>query len=213
MREIGILVIATALLAPVAAADETRADCERGQQWFGYQSTDAIRAEYARRGSPGGLAVCEGEHWDGQDGVDPARPCAPEDAACQGMDPNEGPADGPPLAATARASRGEREAYASANVLLVGRVALYAGTCATGEDGLEGNSTCAGSRQARLAAYHRDNAPMNAVCVSLSAIGLLRSYCSEADATHAEYVCVSNGMCGRGVGRDNTAVTVESVLP
>lgn len=96
------------LAPPSAGADEAKADCEPGQAWIGYGTTDPIRETWESIPPPIGLRNCEGEHWDGQDSVEPTRapptspPCLEADvdqangvvyvAYCLGSDPNDGSA-------------------------------------------------------------------------------------------------------------------------
>lgn len=224
MRSLLLFVSASLLFAPVAAADENRADCEAGQPWFfaersGVQPTfDAVDDA-----TPGDLAFCEGEQWDGQDSVnDQPASCTgsvsldpPSFALCLGPDPNSAPSDDVNTPLGARASTdGSNEAYVAVNVAFASRVALYVGTCGTGEAGLEGEATCAGSRELRTGLYWRDNTIGN-IIVQLTPRCLLSiTGCgaAENDCDHATYRAEQEG-AGYACGRDNTALGASLLLP
>lgn len=189
---------------------------------------------------------CEGEHWDGQDTVnnettdeptttnDPT--CTPklsETAAndfsvtnCQRADINDN-VDGP----TGRAPLGWRvsgkgsgdgkhqELYVGLDILLVGRAAVYVGTCSDGTKGLEGAEKCdsqssaAHGRATRSAVYLRDNTPDNRLAFIVSSAGITRGEAGEADCSQeAYYQGVEEGNRSR-CQRDNTALTVDALLP
>ncbi|GEM_PF-5078010 len=84
----------------VAAADESKADCEKNVEWYdangvkhddpqpwaGYKDTDPVRSLFyqadASEGNPVYFNNCEGEQWDGQDSVSTYHatddPCQPD---------------------------------------------------------------------------------------------------------------------------------------
>lgn len=187
---------------------------------------------------------CEGEQWDGQDSVNNARDNEPTDTEsncarlsetdprdfaftnCQRADINDN-RDGP----TGRAPLGLRvsgkgsgdgkhqEAYVGLDIALVGRAAVYAGTCSDGSSGLEGESACrsqassAHGREARTGTYVRDNTPGNVLAVIISTAGLTRGEAGEGDCTQEEYYeGVESGNRQKCI-RDNTAVSTEFLLP
>lgn len=224
MRTYVLVLSAALLLAPVAAADEDTADCEEGQPWFfaersGVQPTfDALDAA-----TPGDLALCEGEQWDGQDNVDDQRAACtgtwdldpPFVGLCLDRDPNSAPSDDLNRPLGARASTdGSNEVYTAIHVAFVSRAAIYVGTCGEGEAGLEGQASCAGSRELRTGLYWRDNTFGNMItqltprCL-LSVIGC---YPTEADCDYETYRVeqeVGGGYCDR----DNTAFGASLILP
>ena len=106
------LLMLSILAVPSALADERAPDCEAGQPWIGYGSSEPAREAYDDAGAPGGLATCEGEHWDGQD---PAT----------GADPNAHPSDDALQPGAAGASTGAG-LYAYAHVAFVARAAVHA---------------------------------------------------------------------------------------
>lgn len=226
-----------AAAAPLALADETKADCEPGQQWAGYASTDAQR-ELIQGFTGDAVAPCEGEHWDGQDSVQPAQnPGTDADCGkgqtnanpsaddlfvgwCMAPNPNTGGAD--PLAgnnqpltfrASSKGTSASREAYAGFDIALVGRAVVYAGECQGGGAGLEGASACQGGGQQRAGVYLRDNTPGNVLAQAVSAPGITKGYVSEADCDQATYADGANHNDRTKCGRDNTAVTVQTLLP
>ena len=235
---VSILAAALALVAAplVAAADETDAACEQ-PYWIGYTTTQNVRATYydfVNKDTDPYVNNCEGEHWDGQDQVAPthnpgngsgcsATPSAEGDdvAHCMNNDPNQGSAspssNGQVVVfrvSTKRSTSGA-EAYVGLDIAFVGRAVLYQGACTA--DGSMENHDCdkAGTR---TATYLRDNTDQltsgtNVLATIVSSAGITRGYPSEADCSQATYQqgAVNNDrtLCGR----DNTAITVESVLP
>ena len=210
---------------PSALADEAAAECEEGQPWIGYRTSEPARAtaEPMLEDAGFGFDACEGEQWDGQDAVQPgwSAPCAgylhtvPEEAAagmCLGADPN-GMSGQDPLAPLGfRASTSElREGYLAANVVLVARVAVYVGTCGEDERGLEGETSCQGARELRTGVYARDNTPGNVLATLVQCSTQIICYVSEGDCSHETYV--RSAMTGeRMCGRDNTAFGVSLIL-
>lgn len=239
-----IAILAASLIfvgAPFAAADQTtddtKADCGPGQDWIGYTSTRFVRFAYEDLGSPGGVSTCEGEHWDGQDSVQPNQdpgttaPCAGSDiqgpesffvGLCKRPDPNT-----PVLNAfdsltpvgvrvsgkTSGASY--QELYVGQNIFLVGHSVVYVGHCTGGASGLEGDSSCDGSRQTRTGVYLRDDTPPNALATVVSAAGVTKGHVSEGDCNQQKYedgAYDPNPETARlHCGRDNTAITVETL--
>lgn len=242
MSKITIAIFALGLVTvalPLAAADETKADCEPGQQWIGYQQTDAFRTLVWS--SPVGHKVtpCEGEHWDGQDNVQPGQntgtgpTCTKNKLSgtdpnnfffgnCMNRDPNEGAADptggnGQPL--TFRVSRsaqgGTDETYIALNVGLVGRAVVYVGKCDAGSRNLEGAAGNCASSAYRAGAYIRDDTPPNALAQVISAGGITKGHVSESDCNQTKYAEGANAPNGGDrskCGRENTAITVD-LLP
>lgn len=172
------------------------------------------------------LEACEGEQWDGQDASGPAgpshcpgpssqlRPDAFLLALCGGPDPNPGSGSDPLNPTRARvSSAGLREAYASGHVVFVGRVAVYAGTCAAGEDGLEGSAACSGTRELRTGLYVRDDTPGNMLThVATCWSSVICRPPQETDCSHEAYM--HGAMTGQQLcARDNTAFGVMVILP
>ena len=189
---------------------------------------------------------CEGEHWDGQDSVnndaqdeptttnDPACTPKPSETAaddfsvtnCQRADINDnvdGPTGRAPLAFRASgkgSGDGEhQELYVGLDILLVGRVAVYAGTCSDGTRGLEGQEKCeseasdAHGRSARSAVYLRDNTPDNRLAFIVSSLGITRGEAGEADCSQERYYQGVEDGNRSYCSRDNTAVTADALLP
>ena len=235
-----ILAASMALVsAPYAgAATESDADCEQ-PYWIGYTTTQTIRATYydlVDESSDPYVNTCEGEHWDGQDSVAPTHnpgngqgcfltPSAEGDdfAHCMNSDPNVGAAS--PTSgngqlvvfrvSTKRSTTGA-EAYVGLDIALVGRAAAYQGACTKGGS-LEG-AACDDRADTRTATYLRDNTDQatsgtNVLATLVSALGITKGHPSEADCDQKTYQqgAVENrrDLCGR----DNTAITVETVLP
>lgn len=193
---------------PFAAADETHADCEDGQAFIGYRTTQSLHAAYVTAGSPGGLFVCEGEHWDGQDSVrgdeagttdclqNPQVDPSGFVALCANSDINEGDAD-PTLAASPvafRVSNAGSEAYVGTNIFSVGRAVVY-----TDGEGMVG-------------IYLRDNTPGNVLATVVSSAGITKGYPSEDDCDQATYEVgaydLNPDTARTHCGRDNTAITL-----
>ena len=221
---------------------ETNADCEQ-PYWIGYTTTQTIRSTYYDLVTDEDPQVntCEGEHWDGQDSVAPGHNpgggegcfLTPSTAAnggddvahCMNADPNAGsasPTSGNGQLVVFRVSTkrtsSSAEAYVGLDIALVGRVALYNGACTDANGpGLEGEAKCA-ETGTRTATYLRDNTDQatsgtNVLATLVSAAGLTKGHPSEADCDQATYQqgAVENrrDLCGR----DNTAITVETILP
>ena len=232
-----ILAASTALVAmPLGAASEADADCEQ-PYWIGYTSTQTVRALYydlVDESQDPYVNSCEGEHWDGQDTVAPNHnpgngegcfltPSADGDVAhCMNSDPNQGAAsptsgNGQPVVFRVSTKTGTTggEAYVGLDIAMVGRAALYNGACTTGGS-LEGDACDQGDT--RTGVYLRDNTDQatsgtNVLATLVSALGITRGYPAEGDCNQATYQqgAVENrrDLCGR----DNTAITVETVLP
>lgn len=186
-----------------APASEAHPDCEDGQPWVGYRTTERARAAHADAGSPGGLALCEGEQWDGQDPLE-ARDAgcagtlaldadAPHVGFCQPADPNAAPGDDVVEPAGVRASaQGSGRVYVAANVAFVARGAAYAD-------------------RDTVALYARDNTPGNIVATFLYAWYVTQPFPSEVDCDQATYQ--QGHLDGaRDCWRDNTALTFEHAL-
>lgn len=200
-----ILFLAAAMIAvaaPIAIADETAPDCEANQPWIGYTSTSDVQATYESLGSPGGLYVCEGEHWDGQDTVGSQETstsncaAAPQVSAsgvawCMGSDPNEGDSD-PTAGATPvalRVSAGDG-AYVGSSIFSVGRAVVYT----------DGSNT--------VAVYIRDNTPGELLAQVVSAPRITQGHVDPNDCSQAEYQAGAEAHDGTKCGRDNTAITL-----
>jgi hypothetical protein len=225
---------------PFALADETKADCEpnvtynnKPQPWIAYAQTDALRELWYGAVDPNHqLNLCEGEHWDGQDNVQSGENpgvgtgCTPTTGdlttesifigSCMNSDPNQGGADptvnGQVLSfrVSFRSTGNSQQLYVAANIALVGRAVLYEGQC-QGGSGLEGDSTCDSGHQGRTATYLRDDTPGNLLATVISSLGITKGHVSEQDCDQATYE--KGAYDGtRGCGRDNTAITVETLL-
>jgi hypothetical protein len=220
---------------PLAVADETKADCEPGQQWAGYATSDPNRVLIeSLLGQENMIEACEGEQWDGQDSVEPAynpgtgSDCTvgvtnadPNDlfvGSCMAPDPNSGGAD--PLAGngqpvTFRVSKhsgsDSEQVYVAADIALVGRAATYAGECGDGGSGLEGSSSCASGGEQRAGVYLRDNTLGNLLAQAVSAPGITKGHVSEGDCSQSLYAQGANSGDRTLCGRDNTAVGVQLI--
>lgn len=219
--------------APLALADETKADCEPVQPWVGYNSTRPAKSAYESYGRPGGASACEGEHWDGQDSVYPEEepggeaPCARSRvddldglhvSLCRGADPSP-PADPfdalTPVAFRVSEKNGGavyQEAYVALDVWLVGQLVVYGGRCADGASGLEGDESCDGAQQARGGVYVRDNTPGNLLANAVNSFGITRGYVAESDCTQETYERTIDETGRPMCGRDNTALTGELLV-
>lgn len=189
-------------MAPVALAAENAPDCESTQPWIGYTTTTSVQSFYENDlGAPGGLYVCEGEHWDGQDTVAPgsgnscgtyADSVSPSSIAvgnCMYADakPRADALNAQPLGF--RVSSDGSQQYLGVDIALVGQAVLYHG------NGMVG-------------VYLRDNTPVNGLATVVSAPGITKGYVSENDCDQATYqqgaMTNDRTLCGR----DNTAITV-----
>jgi hypothetical protein len=227
---------------PFALADETKADCETSvggthpgvQPWPGYGQTDALRTLFYAIDTGHHLNVCEGEHWDGQDNVQPGQNpgvgagCHPVTStgsapslfvgSCMNADPNEGAADptggnGQPLTfrVSTLSTSNDAQVYIATDVGLVGRAVVYQGVCQNAGGSLEGQS-CGSAHATRTGTYLRDDTPGNVLATVVSSAGITRGHVAETDCNQSEYQ--SGAYDGtRGCGRDNTAISVETLLP
>lgn len=187
---------------------------------------------------------CEGEQWDGEDSVNNApnnEPTSTDGSCarlsetdardfaftnCQRADINDntdGPTGRAPLGArvsgTGSGDGAYQEAYVGLDIMLVGRAAVYAGTCSDDTSGLEGAEDCKSDdsddhgREARTGVYVRDNTPNNVLAVIISTLGLTRGEAGEGDCTQENYYDgVESGDRSKCV-RDNTAISGEFLLP
>ena len=242
MTKITITILAGMLLAaalPVVHADETKADCEDGQHWAGYTSTDQLRTLFYQLTDGHGAFVnnCEGEQWDGQDSVSTYHPtdapCAPDPSVqdtahpavvyCMGNDPNAGSSN--PITSGAivplrirvtgdNEGTDRQQYYVGAQIGAVGWVVVYAGACSNQKEGtgLEGADSCGGSHQARQGVYLRDDTPNNVLATVVSAPGITKGYVSETDCDLATYQYGAEHNDRSLCGRDNTALGVEEIL-
>lgn len=210
------------------------ADCEQ-TYWTGYTTTESARQTYNSLRDPSDpyMNNCEGEHWDGGDSVAPGNNpgtssgCGTQVqgtsvARCMNADPNEGSAsatsgNGQPV--VFRVSLDGTEAYIALDIGLVGRVAVYQGACQTGS-AMEYDSSCAGSAATRTGVYLRDNTDQatggtDVLATIVSAAGITKGHAENADCDQATYQqgATSNPVNRDLCGRDNTAITVQTVLP
>lgn len=207
MRTTIILLAAAFVLVgvPFAAADESDPDCEADQPWIGYRTTGPVRSVYYTN-APAPLNTvntCEGEHWDGQDSVQPDQsttctPSANPDPAdffvgsCLNADPNTALGEDPTNPLGFRVSTDGSQVYTAANIALVGRAAVYVGQDSAG-------------------VYLRDNTPSNVLATVVSSARVTQGYVDETDCSQATYQ--EGAMTGTPLcGRDNTAITVEHGL-
>jgi len=177
---------------------------------MGYNpNTAALKAAYTAAGAPGGLNVCEGEHWDGQDSVNSggSQPAECGGAAvspdpnnlhvnrCMGSDPNSMASNDATNPLGVRVSASGSSAYTAVNIADVGRAVLFV------DDGT-------------VAVYLRDNTITNGenvLATAVSAAGITRGTPGEADCDQAVYH--AGAVAGdRRCTRDNTAITVEHEL-
>jgi hypothetical protein len=205
--------------------------------------------ENASKTSPFSTATvdnCEGEHWDGQDSVNNGAnneptstsetQCAPKASEtsptdfsvtqCQRADINDngdGPLGRTPVGARA-SGKGSgdgryQEVYVGLDIMLVGRVATYQGTCSDGAAGLEGAQACdsgnstAHGRQTRSAVYVRDNTPQNVLAQAVSSAGVTRGEAGDGDCSQERYQDGVEAGSRAFCTRDNTAITAETLLP
>lgn len=238
MRKTIITLLALGLVSvatPLAFADETKADCEPDQQWIGYKTSDSTR-ELITGFTGQTVTPCEGEQWDGQDNVQPAQnpgsgegctsPATSQSnngvfvGSCMAPNPNDGGADpfagnGQPVTfrVSLRSVGTTTEGYTAVDIALVGRAAVYTGTCQAGGAGIEGAASCAGNGQQRNAVYLRDNTPGNVLAQVVSAAGITKGHPSEADCDQSTYKTGANTDNRDLCGRDNTAITLDFLLP
>lgn len=186
----------TAVAAPFALADETAPDCEDDQSMIGYRTTDF--AKDTVRGL--GLNVCEGEHWDGQDTVQPDQSpsCNPSTSLvptdlfvgfCTGTAPDTGSQEDPLTTGARVSSANLNEVYVGADIHPVGMAFVYVGP-------------------GTIALYIHDNTPGNLLATVVSAPRVTQGYVSENDCSQSTYqtgAYFPPSECGR----DNTAVTIE----
>lgn len=212
---------------PLVHADESNPDCENNvtwkdadgnehtndQPWIGYTATEPfvgpINDILGATGTGAGLRTCEGEQWDGQDSVssyhpgtepcnaDPA-PDASTVTLCMGTDPNEGASTLPVRTRVSESSGDNKQAYAAADILMVGRAAVYVGQ--------DGNTWT-------QAVYLRDNTPGDVLATAVSAPGITKGYVSEGDCDESTYMSGAEQGNRNLCGRDNTAITVVETLP
>lgn len=207
-----VLAVSLSLVLPFAAADESHSDCEEEQPWIGYRTSDPVRALAAPMIEDAGVfaSACEGEQWDGQDSI------AGRDTVAYrlGEDPNTMASDDPLDPVGARATlRDENEAYLALNLALVGRAAIYVGTCGAGEAGLEGEASCRGTRELRSGVYVRDNTPGNGPTNLLRCLlSVAGCYVSESDCSQEIYQQGAYNPPSQ-CQRDNTAFGAMLVLP
>lgn len=186
----------TVVAAPFAVADETNPDCEEDQPLIGYRSTDFLKDTV--RGQ--GLNVCEGEHWDGQDTVQPDQTpsCNPSTSLvptdlfvgfCTGTAPDTGSQDDPLTTGARVSSANLNEVYAGADIHPVGMAFVY-----VSED--------------RTAVYVHDNTPGNVLATIVSTPRITQGYVSENDCSQDVYQTGAYSPPSQ-CGRDNTAITVE----
>lgn len=209
MRSLTIVLLASFLTfgaIPLAAADETAPDCEDDQPSIGYGSAGAaaFRDLMNATNHPADLFVCEGEHWDGQDTVQPDQSptcnpsvnAVPDDlfvGMCMGTDPNGHESANPLNPLAFRAGSTGDESYAAFSIGFVGRAAVYSG------DGV-------------AAVYLRDNTPGNALATVVSAPRITQGFVDENDCSQAVYQAGAMNPPS-DCGRDNTAITVYYTLP
>ena len=214
---------------PFAAADETGADCEEDQGWIGYTSSDDVRNLYYSLLEPSDPRVntCEGEHWDGQDVAQ--RDNNPGNSAgcgfgtvtddgfgvayCENYDFNTGGASlGEARPVTFRASYknidGADNFYVGVDIAGVGRAALFQDLC----------TTCEHQANATTGLYLRDNSDQvfsgtNVLATVVSALGLTKGYAGESDCSQETYDEAARTGQRDLCTRDNTAITVEFLLP
>lgn len=263
---IALVAFSLVVVAPGATADkkpsESYADCEANQPWIGYTSTNSTRDFYQQkhdqlRGEKvpvPHLRTCEGEHWDGEDNVQPDRNpgyepgCSDVDEVeqddvaaaqrgeanlfagnCMDRDPTAGDqtVPGHPLGfrVSVLSEDGVVQTYAALDIYGVGRAIVYLGACQGNAEnqapGLEGKGCAAESktgRQARGAAYVQDNSdqvfPGTPVLATIvSALGITRGYPSPNDCDQSTYEEGAYENDRTLCGRDNTAITVESLIP
>lgn len=236
---VSILAASMALVsAPfVAASTEADAACEQ-PYWIGYTTTQTIRAAYynlVNEGTQPYVDTCEGEHWDGQDTVAPTHnpgdgegcfltPSTQGDdvAHCMNADPNVGRASPTTgngqvvvFRVSTRSGANGGEAYVALDIAMVGRAAAYQGACTTGGN-LEGEAC--GRAGTRTGTYVRDNTDQatggtNVLATLVSAAGITRGHPSEADCSQSTYQQGATENRRDLCGRDNTAITVETILP
>lgn len=237
MTKLTITFLTASLLlvgAPLGAAEEhtneTHADCEENQGWIGYTTTrpytDIVDAVL---GQDADVLVCEGEHWDGQDtvrGEEPGRGptgcqmISPEDGLfvgnCLPTDPNNGaPAIGQGvLGLRVGARQSTTEAYVGADIYGVGKAIVFLDPCA---------ADC-GTAGLLAGVYIEDNTDQilsgtNLLAIVVSAAGVTKGYVAEGDCTQGDAETEGTYQYGAETGkrdqcgRDNTAISVQALIP
>ena len=242
MSKLSIALLCACLVVvalPLVKADETKADCESGQGWAGYTQTDSARTLYHSifvTGTDPTVDNCEGEHWDGQDSVyrsDPqhnsAAGCGPvlnsgagvnSVNSCAGWDDAQNGASPDPTIngraldtrLSVRQDSSGAEVYVLTDIAVVGRAAVYTGAC-HGGNGLEGATSCGSSTEDRTAVFLKDNTPGELLATVVSAIGLTKGHAADGDCDQATYQHGAQTGDRSLCGRDNTAITVDALIP
>lgn len=242
MSKLSIALLCASLVVvalPLVSADETKADCESGQGWAGYTQTDPARELYHSifvTGTDPTVDNCEGEHWDGQDSVyrsdadhQGTPGCGPVLStsgatslnSCAGWDDAQnGPSPDPTtngraldLRLSVRQTNDGAEVYVLTDIAVVGRAAVYDGVCSGSGAGLEGATACSGSLQDRSAVFLKDNTPGELLATVVSAIGLTKGHAADGDCDQATYQHGAETGDRSLCGRDNTAITVDALIP
>lgn len=189
---------------PTSRDDETTPQCESSQPWVGYGRTHETRAFYSSVDRAQRVRTCEGEHWDGQDTVQPdhrpstAGPACPSAqlpgdgvAVAQCMQPN--PNFGESTILGFRLSTSGTDAYAAFTIGPLGRAAV---SQTTSED------------RSTTGLYLKDNTDGDLLATAVSATRLTRGFVRNGDCSQAQYEAGAYGESPT-CGRDNTALTVE----
>lgn len=206
---------------PFAAADETHYDCEESvtydhdgnpntppvtgpQPGIGYNTLAAFWQSWKNDfNSPGGIFVCEGEHWDGQDNVQSdTAPCGGATrlnandlfiGLCSSQDMANDPGSNPTTPGVRVSSKDQNRAYIGLNVPLVGHAQTYVD-------------------RETVAVYVADNTPGNVLATVVSAAGITQGNVGETDCDQSVYQSGATQGNRTLCSRDNTAVTVTHSL-
>lgn len=196
-------------VSPTHRDDETAPGCESTQPWIGYGRTHEVRAFYASLDPERHVSTCEGEHWDGQDTVQPGhRPptsgtggtvCPAAEAPSGGvgvsncMQPN--PNFGESTVLGFRLTTSGTNAYASTTIGPLGRAAVS-------QTSTQEGSTTTG-------VYLKDNTEGDLLASAVSMTRVTRGFVRNADCSQAQYEAGAYGD-SPSCGRDNTAMTIET---
>lgn len=194
--------------SPATPSDETRPGCEPTQPWIGYGRTHELHAAYRSLDPQERVNTCEGEHWDGQDNVQPGHrppaggPACPAAEAPEGgiaasncMQPN--PNFGESTLLGFRVTTKGTDAYFAITIGVLGRASFSESTT---------------QEKATAGLYLRDNTEGDLLATAVSSTRITRGFVRNGDCTQAQYEAGAYGE-SPSCGRDNTALTIEALLP
>jgi hypothetical protein len=198
-------------------SDYTVYPCE-GEQWDGH---DSVNPAY----DPGHAAGCNKADTVANPGV--GSPTSPNTdlfvGSCMSPDPNDGGADplsgnGQPVVFRVSYSNHgvtTHEAFVSVDIFDVGRSSVYQGVCSgQSTPGIQGQSNCQSQHlQDQTAWWGRDNTPGLLLAQVISSLGITKGHVSQGDCDQSTYQSGAEQGNRQLCGRDDTAITVESILP